>query len=174
MGRGKRFFFFSCLCRILHCLAPPFCVSVPVTPSPYLSCPDFLDFSISILMCPFPLQESQRMLGSAEGSLPPGSLPGPLPKSQPLPPHVPPHHPTLATLVICSGYGFLVKLQAPWGRGWVILFTVLPPATSSQRMHLEMCSTKKKKKERNVLNRDLRTQSQRESTVALREPCCFK
>lgn len=39
MGRGKRFFFFSC--RNLHCLAPPFSVSVPVTPSPCLPCPDF-------------------------------------------------------------------------------------------------------------------------------------
>ena len=43
------------------------------------------DFNFNV---PFPSSESQRMLGSTEGSLPPGSLPGPLPKSGPLPPHV--------------------------------------------------------------------------------------
>lgn len=65
--------------------------------APELPCLAFLEFfSFSALMCLFS-PESMRMWGSAEASLPPGSLPGGLAKSGPLlpsgalPPHT--HHP---------------------------------------------------------------------------------
>lgn len=123
--------------------------------APELPCLAFLEFfSFSALMCLFS-PESMRMWGSAEASLPPGSLPGGLAKSGPLlpsgalPPHT--HHP-----------GNLLRVwHLPWGQGWAVLFTILSFATSTPTKapltHLK----------------DNTGRMQRENPVAFRGPCCF-